>query len=97
MYKTITNYVLGLGIRPTSKGFRYMIDAINIATKHKGVKINMLKEIYSPIAIKYDDTPSCVERALRYAIHNSADEETKTMSVSEFLAKTKIENKFKGE
>ena len=97
MYKNITNYVVGLGIRPTTKGFRYIIDAIAISLKDDKVKLNMYKDIYSAIAKKYKDKPSNVERAMRHAIENCNDKEKKAMSNGMFLATIKLENNIKGE
>lgn len=97
MYKIITNYVLGLGIRLNTKGFGYMIDAIAIATNHTGAKINMFKEVYDIIGNKYGDDPLNVERALRHAIQNCNDETINKMSVGTFLATIKLKGEFKNE
>lgn len=97
MYKSITNYVLELGVKPTTKGFRYLIEGIELAIKSDGVKLNMFKDIYSKIAKKYNDTWLNVERTMRYAVQNCEDINKKYLSVGEFLARIKLEKKFKGE
>lgn len=97
MYKNITNYLLKLGVNPNTKGFRYLTDAIEIATKHNGIKINMFREIYTVIGEKYADKPLNVERAMRFAIQHCNDKQKKQMKNGVFLATIKLENKIKGE
>lgn len=97
MYKTITKYVLELGVKVNTKGFRYLIDAIDIARKVKTNKIYMFKDIYDPLAKKHHDTRFNVERALRYAFQNCNDIDKKYLSVGEFLSRVRLEKRFKGE
>ena len=97
MHKSITYYVLmTLGVNPNTKGFRYLIDAIEIALKSKSIKLKMFEEIYNALGKKYGDKPLNVERAIRHSIQNCKDKEKKTMSNGKFLATIKLENKIKG-
>jgi hypothetical protein len=97
VYKNITNYLLSISVKPNTKGFVYLAEAVSIVKKHKGAKIRMFEDVYNKIGKKYDDNPLNVERALRYAIQTCKDKRLRTMTNGAFLATIKLENKIKGE
>ena len=59
--------LLSLGIKPHVRGFKYLIEAIQIYAEANG-DISITKELYPQIAFKFDTTGSRVERAMRHAI-----------------------------
>lgn len=97
MNKSIVDYVLKLGVKPNTKGFYYLLDAIEISINNTGTRLKMFEEIYNVLGKKYNDNPLYVERALRHAIQNCLDDKKKKISVGTFLSIAKLEKKFKGE
>lgn len=66
----ITLALLLIGIPEHIKGYHYLYEAVKIAAGSKtAVKNHITKELYPMIAKNYGTRPSCVERAIRYAIH----------------------------
>ncbi len=66
----ITLALLLIGIPEHIKGYHYLYEAVKIAADSKtAVKNHITKELYPMIAKSYGTRPSCVERAIRYAIH----------------------------
>lgn len=62
--------LLLMGIPEHIKGYHYLYEAVKIAAGSKtAVKNHITKELYPMIAKNYGTRPSCVERAIRYAIH----------------------------
>ena len=66
MNKEIVKILNTLGVPMHFKGYRYLINAIEMLQENDDLK--MTKELYVDIASKYKDTPARVERAIRYAI-----------------------------
>ena len=65
----ITLALLIIGIPEHIKGYNYLYDAVSIvAHSHNSVN-RITKELYPMIAKNYGTRPTCVERAIRYAIH----------------------------
>lgn len=65
----ITLALLIIGIPEHIKGYNYLYEAVRIvAHSHNSVN-RITKELYPMIAKNYGTRPSCVERAIRYAIH----------------------------
>lgn len=66
----ISQILHNLGIPSHIRGYKYIRDSILILYNNESVSL-ITKEIYPQIALKYDTTPSRVERAIRHAIEVS--------------------------
>ncbi len=65
---TVTNVIHEMGIPAHIKGYLYLRDAIIMVTENIDYLGAITKELYPKIAIKYNTTPSRVERAIRHSI-----------------------------
>ncbi|MDD5865236.1 MAG: sporulation transcription factor Spo0A [bacterium] len=66
----ISQLLHNLGIPSHIRGYKYIRDGILIIYNNESVSL-VTKEIYPQIALKYETTPSRVERAIRHAIEVS--------------------------
>ena len=66
----ISQILHNLGIPSHIRGYKYIRDGIQIIYNNESVSL-ITKEIYPQIAMKYETTPSRVERAIRHAIEVS--------------------------
>ena len=66
----ISQLLHNLGIPSHIRGYKYISDCILIIFNNESVSL-VTKEIYPQIALKYETTPSRVERAIRHAIEVS--------------------------
>lgn len=66
----ISQILHNLGIPSHIRGYKYIRDGISLLYNDETISL-ITKEIYPTIAIKYDTTPSRVERAIRHAIEVS--------------------------
>ncbi len=64
----VTNIIHEVGIPAHIKGYFYLRDAIIMVVTHVDYLGAITKELYPAVAVKYDTTPSRVERAIRHAI-----------------------------
>ena len=64
----ISKIVLGMGISPNIKGYKYMVEGIMQASLRPELKLSVTKGLYPAIAEKFDATPSQVERAMRHSL-----------------------------
>lgn len=64
----ISSIFISVGIPPHIKGYNYLREGIKMAVERPEVINNVTKVLYPNIALKYDTTPSKVERAIRHAI-----------------------------
>lgn len=62
----IEDALLVIGVPAGTKGFNYIVDAIQIFDE-RGTNIQITKELYPEIAKKNCTTPSRAERAIRHA------------------------------
>ncbi len=67
----VTNLLHNLGIPSHIRGYQYIRDGILMIYNNNKYINFITKEIYPELAIKYDTTPSRVERAIRHAIEIS--------------------------
>ncbi len=58
-----------LGLHGTQKGYRYLIDSIQMALEDEKKLILFTKTIFSEVAQKYDTDPANVERNIRTLVH----------------------------
>lgn len=65
MREKITQKLLELGIKPSLKGFYYLVDAIEICADDRNA---MIGDVYKQIAESNMSTYSRVERSVRHAI-----------------------------
>ena len=72
--KAIFYLLIECGIYPTSRGFAYLQDAIVLCYKDEDKMYLITKVLYPEIAKRHGTSPTAVERAIRYAIHNSKSE-----------------------
>ena len=66
----VSQLLHNLGIPSHLKGYKYIRDGIMLIFNNDSVSL-VTKEIYPQIALKYETTPSRVERAIRHAIEVS--------------------------
>lgn len=69
--KKVTDIIHDLGIPANLLGYKYIREAIIICLFEESSRINITKDIYPQIALKYDTTPSRVERSIRNAIETA--------------------------
>lgn len=65
----ITLALLIIGIPEHIKGYHYLYEAVRIVARSHNSVNRITKELYPMIAKSFGTRPSCVERAIRYAIH----------------------------
>ncbi len=65
---SITELMHEIGVPAHIKGYRYLIDAINLVYSNAGLLDQVTTELYPMLAKKFDSTKSRVERAIRHAI-----------------------------
>jgi two-component system response regulator (stage 0 sporulation protein A) len=69
----VTNIIHEMGVPAHIKGYHYLRDAILMVVNEVNLLGAVTKELYPMIAIKYQTTPSRVERAIRHAIELAWD------------------------
>ncbi|MDD3268265.1 MAG: sporulation transcription factor Spo0A [Syntrophomonadaceae bacterium] len=69
----VTKVIHEIGVPAHVKGYQYLRDAIMLVVAEINYLGAVTKELYPTIAIKYDTTPSRVERAIRHAIELAWD------------------------
>lgn len=67
----ITNIMQVIGIPAKLKGYQYIREAILLSIENEDTSSKITKDIYPPIAKKFNSTPSRVERAIRHALEIS--------------------------
>lgn len=83
--KKIVKCLLKYGVKPNFKGFMFLNKAVKLIVDNNIINPNMDKIIYPEVAKAFDETPSKVERNIRFAIESSK-EPYKYMSNKEFIA-----------
>lgn len=74
----VTELLHNLGVPSQIKGYQYLREGILMLYQSTGFIGGITKEVYPEIAVRYNTTPSRVERAIRHAIEvswNRADYE----------------------
>lgn len=66
--RTVTEIIQKMGVPPNVKGYRYLRNAVMIATEDMSVLDSVTKRLYPIVAINNKTTPTRVERAIRHAI-----------------------------
>ncbi|MDF9408488.1 MAG: Stage 0 sporulation protein A [Pelotomaculum sp. PtaB.Bin013] len=69
----VTNIIHEMGVPAHIKGYHYLRDAILMVISEVSLLGAVTKELYPMIAMKYQTTPSRVERAIRHAIELAWD------------------------
>ncbi len=69
----VTRVIHEVGVPAHVKGYQYLRDAIMLVVEEINFLGAVTKELYPTIALKYDTTPSRVERAIRHAIELAWD------------------------
>ncbi|OPY56326.1 MAG: Stage 0 sporulation protein A [Pelotomaculum sp. PtaU1.Bin035] len=69
----VTNIIHEMGVPAHIKGYHYLRDAILMVINEVNLLGAITKELYPMIAIKFQTTPSRVERAIRHAIELAWD------------------------
>lgn len=57
-----------IGVQPNVRGWRYIMDGVQMVAADEELAHHMTKELYPAIAAKHDTTTSRVERCIRHAI-----------------------------
>ncbi len=70
---SVTNIIHEMGVPAHIKGYQYLRDAILMVVEEVNLLGAVTKELYPMIAMKYQTTPSRVERAIRHAIELAWD------------------------
>lgn len=63
--------LINLGFKPTSKGFHYLHEAVQLTINNPLIRIGT---IYNKLAKKYDSKYKLIERAIRHCIKSSYSE-----------------------
>lgn len=66
--KDVTNMIHEIGVPAHIKGYQYLREAIMMSVEDVEMLGSITKILYPTIAVKYQTTPSRVERAIRHAI-----------------------------
>lgn len=66
--KDVTDMIHEIGVPAHIKGYQYLRDAIQMSVNDMDMLGSITKALYPTIAVKYQTTPSRVERAIRHAI-----------------------------
>ncbi len=69
----VTRIIHEIGVPAHVKGYQYLRDAIILVAEDINYLGAVTKELYPTIAVKYQTTPSRVERAIRHAIELAWD------------------------
>ncbi|MGI6705490.1 MAG: sporulation transcription factor Spo0A [Clostridia bacterium] len=64
----ISNIIHEIGVPAHIKGYHYLREAILMVVNNMDLLSGITKELYPGIAVKFNTTPSRVERAIRHAI-----------------------------
>ena len=83
----ISVYLMMLKITPNLKGYVYLSECAIRIFEDSTKKFNINNKLYNDIALKYDEKPSLIQRAVRHAIEVSA----KRDGLSDFEKFTKTE------
>lgn len=67
--KEIVRVLLALGISPSIKGYRYLVNAIYYCDCDNIPNISFSKDVYPRIAKMFNTSIASVERAIRHAIN----------------------------
>ena len=67
----VTELLHNLGVPSQIKGYQYLREGILMLYESTGLIGGITKEVYPEIALRYNTTPSRVERAIRHAIEVS--------------------------
>lgn len=70
---SVTNMIHEMGVPAHLKGYHYLRDAILMVIKDVNLLGAVTKELYPRIGVKFQTTPSRVERAIRHAIELAWD------------------------
>ena len=83
MYAAQTKHTLeNLGITSKYKGYYYLSDAVEIVNLNETALLNVGKQIYSPISLKYNCNSRTIERNIRTVILNAwKDNKYKTENI----------------
>lgn len=68
LLRNITDKLHRLGVPSNLKGFKYLLEGIRLVYNNPNYTGKITKKLYPEIALKYDSTPSKVERAMRHAL-----------------------------
>lgn len=70
---TISKYLKKLGVAVNLSGYKYLREAVELVITDDVYRLKINKKLYPKIAEKFGNTPTGVERAIRYACEMSAD------------------------
>lgn len=73
--KHIYDYLLYLGVKPSMKGFDYIVELVELANKH-GFNTMGIFTMYGELAKKHGVTAWSIERAVRHAICSAMNRNT---------------------
>ena len=64
----ISKIFINVGIPPHIKGYSFLREGVKMAVNEPSIINNITKKLYPQIGVKFQTTPSKVERAIRHAI-----------------------------
>ena len=67
----VTRHIKTVGITANVKGYHYLRDAILLVHQDFDLMSRLTSGLYASVAIKYNSTSQCVERAMRHAIETA--------------------------
>ena len=68
MERVITKILNNLGLKTNTKGYRYIRESLSLILRNKYRHLSTTKDIYGTIALRHQEKPTNVERAIRYSI-----------------------------
>ncbi|MDR0696006.1 MAG: sporulation initiation factor Spo0A C-terminal domain-containing protein [Christensenellaceae bacterium] len=64
----LAHILISAGIPPHIRGYQFLREAVKLSTRSPSMINNITKRLYPAVALKFNTTPSKVERAIRHAI-----------------------------
>lgn len=67
----ITRIIQRLGLRPNSKGYKYVRYAIYLVLQDDSILSSITQKLYPAVAAKFESNAKCVERDIRHSIETA--------------------------
>ncbi|MDR0751853.1 MAG: sporulation initiation factor Spo0A C-terminal domain-containing protein [Christensenellaceae bacterium] len=64
----LAHILISAGIPPHIRGYQFLREAVKLSTRSPSMINNITKRLYPAVALKFNTSPSKVERAIRHAI-----------------------------
>ena len=81
----IKTLLMNVGIDPALLGFDYLVEAVKMSYENKEELRHITTKLYPNVAVKFNTTPTRVERAMRHAITMSSQYNTQNFEILHFM------------